>query len=136
MLNRIIHIINHVYVCSATARRLERFSKKSHLSLQRTKLFGEHTLAAISRQAQLCFKHLHTNPFTHKTGNNGSIKLLQSYPIVAADAPPENGTAAISAVLSLDERLSQTDTPLCLQVLMPIDVLLSYSAVPCQDTHC
>jgi hypothetical protein len=40
---------------------------------------------------------------------NGSIEFLQSYPVVAADALLEIGTAVISAVLSLDEHLSQTN---------------------------
>jgi hypothetical protein len=41
---------------------------------------------------------------------NGNIEFLQPYPIVAADALLEIGTAVISAVLSLDEHLSQTNT--------------------------
>jgi hypothetical protein len=38
------------------------------------------------------------------------IALLQPYPVVTADALLEIGTAVISAVLSLDEHLSQTNT--------------------------
>jgi hypothetical protein len=48
------------------------------------------------------------NPFMHKTMNQW--KFLQLYPIVAADALLEIGTAVISAVLSLDDHLSQTNT--------------------------
>jgi hypothetical protein len=40
----------------------------------------------------------------------GSIEFLQPYPVVVADALREIGTAVISAVLSLDEHLSQTNT--------------------------
>jgi hypothetical protein len=47
---------------------------------------------------------------THEqTGeNNGNIKFLQPYPVVAVDAPLEFITAVVSAVLSLDKHLSQT----------------------------
>jgi hypothetical protein len=41
---------------------------------------------------------------------NGNIEFLQPYPVVAADALLEIGTAVISAGLSLDEHLSQTNT--------------------------
>jgi hypothetical protein len=49
-------------------------------------------------------------PSRSKEETNGSIEFLQPYPVVAADALLEIGTAVISAVLSLDEHLSQTDT--------------------------
>jgi hypothetical protein len=42
--------------------------------------------------------------------SNGNIELLQPYPVVAADALHEIGTAVVSAVLSLDEHFSQTNT--------------------------
>jgi hypothetical protein len=42
--------------------------------------------------------------------NNGNIESLQAYHVVAADALLEIGTAVISAFLSLDEHLSQTNT--------------------------
>jgi hypothetical protein len=41
---------------------------------------------------------------------NGNIKFLQTYPVIAADALLEITTAVISAVLSLDEHLSRTNT--------------------------
>jgi hypothetical protein len=51
---------------------------------------------------------LHMNPFTLKTTKPMSIWIL------GADALLETGTAVISAVLSLDEHLSQTNTA-CVQ---------------------
>jgi hypothetical protein len=46
------------------------------------------------------------NPFTHKT-----TKPMEVFnPVVAADALLEIGTAVISAVLPLDEHLSETNT--------------------------
>jgi hypothetical protein len=41
---------------------------------------------------------------------NGNIEFLQPYPVVAADALLEIGTAAITAVLSLHEHLSKANT--------------------------
>jgi hypothetical protein len=41
---------------------------------------------------------------------NGNIEFLQPYSVFAVDALLEIGTALISAVLSLDEHLSQTNT--------------------------
>jgi hypothetical protein len=58
-----------------------------------------------------------------------NIEFLQPYPVVAADALLEIGTATISAVLSLDERLSQNKHfvhPEVLLILLPVGVLLSY----------
>jgi hypothetical protein len=53
-----------------------------------------------------------TRPLLHAQNDetNDSIKFLLPHPIVAADALLAIGTAVISAVLSLDEHLSQTDT--------------------------
>jgi hypothetical protein len=42
---------------------------------------------------------------------NGSIEFEQPYPVVAADALLQIGTAVISAVLSLNDHLSQTTFP-------------------------
>jgi hypothetical protein len=39
-----------------------------------------------------------------------NIEFSQPYPVFAADALLEIGTAAFSTVLSLDEHVSQTDT--------------------------
>jgi hypothetical protein len=52
------------------------------------------------------------NPFTQQNDETSSnIEFSQPYPVVAAaDALLEIGTAVISAVLSLDEHLSQTNT--------------------------
>jgi len=48
------------------------------------------------------------NRFTHKEDKtNGNIEFLQPYPVVAADALLEIGTAVIPAFLSFDEHLSQ-----------------------------
>jgi hypothetical protein len=41
---------------------------------------------------------------------NSNIEFLQPYPSIAGDELLEIGTAVISAVLSLDEHLSQTNT--------------------------
>jgi hypothetical protein len=41
---------------------------------------------------------------------NGNIEFLQPYPVVAAAALLEIGTAVISDVLSLDEHMSQSNT--------------------------
>jgi hypothetical protein len=61
--------------------------------------------------------HLTCNPNCYseplheqKDETNGNIEFLQPYPVVAADALLEIGTAIISALLSLDEHLSQTNT--------------------------
>jgi hypothetical protein len=51
-------------------------------------------------------EHLHAQ----NDETNGNIEFLQPYPVVAADALFEIGTAVISAVLSLDKHLSQTNT--------------------------
>jgi hypothetical protein len=45
-------------------------------------------------------------PWGKNDETNGNIEFLQPYPVVAADALLEIGTAVISAVLSLDEYLS------------------------------
>jgi hypothetical protein len=68
----------------------------------------------------------------HET--NGNIEFLQPYPVVAADALVEIGTAVISAVLSLDERLLETNSS-CVPKFCYQSVYLSYSILPCQDTH-
>jgi hypothetical protein len=53
-----------------------------------------------------------THEYLHQRNDEtfGNIEFLQPYPVVAADALLEIGTAVISAVLSLDEHLSQTNT--------------------------
>jgi hypothetical protein len=77
--------------------------------------------------------HLKFNPITYKPlhaqndETNGSIEFLQPYPVVAAETMLEIGTAVISAVLSLDEQLSQTNSFPFSKILLPIGVLLSYS---------
>jgi hypothetical protein len=71
-------------------------------------------------------KHRHAQ----KDETNGNIEFLQPYTVVVADALLENGTAVISAVLSLDEHLSEE-----LPVSRNFVVLLSCLALPCQDTH-
>jgi hypothetical protein len=48
-------------------------------------------------------------PSRTKRRTNGNTEFLQPYSVVAADALLEIGTAVISAVLSADEHLSQTD---------------------------
>jgi hypothetical protein len=59
--------------------------------------------------------HLNRNPSTHEhlhaqnDETNGNIEFLKPYPVVAADALLQIGTAVISAVLSLDEHLSQAN---------------------------
>jgi hypothetical protein len=47
-------------------------------------------------------------PFKHKTMKHGNAEFLQPYSVAAADGMHKIGTALISAVLSLGERLSQT----------------------------
>jgi hypothetical protein len=60
------------------------------------------------KRKPLVTTHEHLHAQNNKT--NSSIEFLQSYPVVEADALLEIGTAVISAVLSLDEHLSQTNT--------------------------
>jgi hypothetical protein len=59
-------------------------------------------------------KHIQTTSHepldTQNDESNDSIGFLQPYPVVAADALLEISTSVISAVLSLDEHLSQTNT--------------------------
>jgi hypothetical protein len=50
------------------------------------------------------------NLYAQNDETNGNIEFLQPYPVVAADALLETGTALNSAVLSLDKHLSQTNT--------------------------
>jgi hypothetical protein len=47
---------------------------------------------------------------------NGNIKFMQLYPAVAGDTLLEIGTAVISAVLSLNEHLSHTNTTCVLKL--------------------
>jgi hypothetical protein len=61
-------------------------------------------------------------------------EFLQLYPVVAADALLEIGMAVMSAVLQLNEHLSQTNTS-SVPKLLPVGVFLSYSALPCQNAH-
>jgi hypothetical protein len=49
-------------------------------------------------------------PLHAQNETNGNTEFLQPYSVVAADALFEIGTAVISAVLSLNEILSQTNT--------------------------
>jgi hypothetical protein len=56
--------------------------------------------------------HLKRNPnyytqplYAQNDETNGNIEFLQPHPVVAADVLLEIGTAVISTVLSLDERL-------------------------------
>jgi hypothetical protein len=67
---------------------------------------------------------------------NSNIESLQPYPVVAVDILLGIGTAVISAILSLDEHLSQTKHFLSPEILLPAGVQSCYSAPPCQDTHC
>jgi hypothetical protein len=55
-----------------------------------------------------CNSHQDLNSQNNET--SGNIEFLQLYPVIAVDALLEIGTAIISAVLSLDEHLSQTNT--------------------------
>jgi hypothetical protein len=65
---------------------------------------------------------------------NGNIEFLQPFPVVASDALIEIGTAVISAVLSLDEHLSQTNTS-CVPKFCYQSVYCYHSVLPCHDTH-
>jgi hypothetical protein len=50
------------------------------------------------------------NHFTCKSDRtNGNIEFLQLYPVVATDAVFETGLTIVSAVLSLNWKLSQTN---------------------------
>jgi hypothetical protein len=83
--------------------------------------------------------HLKRNPYyytwplhTQNNETNCSIKLLQPYLNVAANALLKIDTAVISAVLSLDEHLLQKNAycaPKCFQSS-------SYSLFSSQDTDC
>jgi hypothetical protein len=53
---------------------------------------------------------VHKLLYAQNDETNGNIEFLQPYPVVAADALLEIGTVVISAVSSLDEHLSQTNT--------------------------
>jgi hypothetical protein len=74
------------------------------------------------------------NPSRTNDETNDNIEFLQPYPVVAADALLEITTAVISAVLSLDEYLSQDTHFLCPEILLQVGALLSYLVLPCQDT--
>jgi hypothetical protein len=54
--------------------------------------------------------YIHEFLQTHSAETKGDTEFLQPYPVVAADALLEIATAVISAALSLDDPLSQTDT--------------------------
>jgi hypothetical protein len=106
------------------------------------------------------------NPFRHKTTK--PMAMLNScsriYPIFAADALLEIGTAVISAFMSLDEYILMISAAnalvypqrcgvchlsilsdnghvscrknfVCPKILLPVGVLTSYSVLLCQDTH-
>jgi hypothetical protein len=69
------------------------------------------------------------NPFTHKTIIQWQYWIHTAVSSFAVDALLENGTAVISAVLSLDEHLSQTNT-CCAPKFCYHSVLL------CRDARC
>jgi hypothetical protein len=62
--------------------------------------------ACIIQNATLTTTHEHLHAQNDET--RGSTEFLQPYPILTDDALLEIGTVVISAVLSLDEHLSQT----------------------------
>jgi hypothetical protein len=105
------------------------------------------------------------NPFTHNTTKPmTNIEFLQPYDFSAADALLKIDMAVISVVLSLagtmfskifeaipllqrcgvshQSTLSDAGHVSCrkhflsAQILLLVGVLLSYSVLPCQDTHC
>jgi hypothetical protein len=61
----------------------------------------------------------------HTQNDETSGNILQQCPIVAADALLQIGTNVISAVLSLDELLSLTNTFCVSRNVLPVRVLLS-----------
>jgi hypothetical protein len=62
----------------------------------------------VPHKTQRC--PLHMNTSRTKRQANGNLELLQTYPVFAADELLEIGTAINSEVLSLDVRLSHTQT--------------------------
>jgi hypothetical protein len=79
--------------------------------------------------------YIHTHEPLHAQNDeiNGNIVNFQPYPVVAAEAQLYISTAIISAVLLLNEHLSQI--LFCPKILFPVGVLF-YSVLPSQDTHC
>jgi hypothetical protein len=63
---------------------------------------------------------------------NGNTEFLQTYPAVAVDALLEIRTAVISAVLSLDEPLSLTNTSCVPKCCYHFSALLYFSVLPCR----
>jgi hypothetical protein len=64
---------------------------------------------------------------------SGNIEFLQLY--ATADTLFEIGAAVITNFVT--RRALVTDKHfLCPEILLPVGVLLSYSVLPCQDTHC
>jgi hypothetical protein len=61
-----------------------------------------HRLQGVAFESQICLPH-------KKDETSGATEFLRPYPAAAADALLEIGTAMVTAALSLDERLSQTD---------------------------
>jgi hypothetical protein len=53
----------------------------------------------------------HKYPHTQNDETNKNTEFCNPYPVVAADALFEIGTAVIAAVSSLDEHLPETNTP-------------------------
>jgi hypothetical protein len=68
------------------------------------------SLAVCSIQKNTTVTTTHEPLHARNDETSGSIEFLQPYPVVAADALFEIGTAVISAILSLDEHLSHTNT--------------------------
>lgn len=65
-------------------------------------------------------------PSRTKLLNQWQYWIMQPYPVISPNALFEIITAVISAVSSLS---------LCTEILLPVGLLLSYSAIPCEDTY-
>jgi hypothetical protein len=85
-----------------------------------------------SVSATLDIRHETSHAQNDKTYVN--VELLLLYPAVAADALLVIGTAIISAVLSLEEHLSQTNTSVSRNVVNSRCTVIF--GIPSQDTYC
>jgi hypothetical protein len=104
-------------LCLCLHRHLWRLSTKVGLLLQIDSAARPRTLC---RENSKCYTECsilnaaltttHEPLHTQNDETSGYIDLLQLYPVVAADALLEIGTAVISAIFSLDEHLLQTNT--------------------------
>jgi hypothetical protein len=111
------------------ASAAHRCAAEHRLSITVLQDYTSYTECSISDATQTT---THEQLHAQNDETNANIEFLHQYPVVAVDALLDIGTVVVLAGLWLDEQLSQTNAS-CVPKLC---CMLSYSVLPCQDTHC